>query len=56
LRDQQGQSALQGAARQVIALRLDSLNPQAIGLCSNQRNQLVELGLGGDSRHVLGFW
>jgi hypothetical protein len=39
---QQGQSALQGAARQAVALQLgDGINPQAVGLRSNQRHQLV---------------
>jgi hypothetical protein len=56
LLDQYGQSALQGAARQAVALRLgDGIYAQAIGLRSNQLNQLIKLGLGSDSRHVLSF-
>jgi hypothetical protein len=46
--DQHGQSALQGAARQAAALRPgDGLYAhQTIGLSSNQRKQLIKLGLG----------
>jgi hypothetical protein len=42
LRHQSGQAALQGAARQAVALQFgDGINAQAVGLRSNQRHQLV---------------
>ena len=53
---QQGQSALQGSAQQMLTHHLsDGIDTKTIGMFGNQLDQLVKLGFWGDSRHVVSF-
>jgi len=54
--NQQGQSALQSAARQTVPHHLrDGFYANAIWMFGDKRNQSIKRGFWWDSRHVLRF-